>query len=145
MSLRSSTVAGNISSRGGNLYLPDDGNLQLRNTIVYGGVAGFGPDCVTDDTSTLTSEGYSLFGSQVGCTVVGAQTGDVVGMDPLLSPLDDHGGSTRTHLIGDGGPAHDAGDPLGCTDLDGVTFTTDQRGLPRPVGRCDIGAVELAP
>jgi hypothetical protein len=65
-------------------------------------------------------------------------------MDPLLSSLEDNGGPTWTHLLGDGGPAHDAGDPAGCTDLDGVAFTVDQRGLPRPVGRCDIGAVERA-
>ncbi len=30
-----------------------------------------------------------------------------------------------------------------CNDLDGQTLAVDQRGLPRPIGGCDIGAFEL--
>src|SRR5690606_35293253 len=57
--------------------------------------------------------------------------------DPLLGPLQDNGGFTRTHLPAPGSAAIDSGDPEHC---DGV----DQRGVPRPQGpRCDIGAVEV--
>jgi hypothetical protein len=34
-------------------------------------------------------------------------------------------------------------DPAGCVDLNGVALSTDQRGLPRPVPRCDVGAFEV--
>jgi hypothetical protein len=70
--------------------------------------------------------------------------GNLILVDPQLSPLADNGGQTPTHafnnlLLGD------AGDAAGAT-CSGI----DQRGLPRPVdfdgvsgARCDIGAIEL--
>ena len=37
-------------------------------------------------------------------------------------------------------------DSLGCVDETGALLTTDQRGVPRPVGaRCDVGAFEYSP
>jgi hypothetical protein len=57
-------------------------------------------------------------------------------VDPLLGPLADNGGPTRTHLPGPGSPAIDGGTTSGCP-------ATDQRGAARPGGvSCDVGAVE---
>ncbi len=54
----------------------------------------------------------------------------------LDTTLADNGGPTRTHALVSGSPAIDA--------VVGTCPTTDQRGLPRPVGNaCDIGAFEL--
>lgn len=59
------------------------------------------------------------------------------GYDPLIGPLADNGGPTRTMALLSGSPAIDAGDDAACPP-------TDQRGVPRPFGaHCDIGAFEL--
>jgi len=56
-------------------------------------------------------------------------------MSPLLGPLADNGGPTKTFLPGSGSPAINSGDPS-CAG-------TDQRGVARPQGgACDRGAVE---
>jgi len=58
--------------------------------------------------------------------------------DPLLLPLANNGGPTRTHALGSGSPAVDAGN-------NSAGLTTDQRGsgFPRIVGPApDIGAFE---
>jgi hypothetical protein len=52
-------------------------------------------------------------------------------------------GATATHALQAGSPAIDAGT---CTDHDGTTVATDQRGVTRPQGStCDVGAFELEP
>jgi hypothetical protein len=66
-------------------------------------------------------------------------------VDPMLAPLGDYGGGTKTRAFLAGSPARDAGDPAGCTDQDGGPLATDQRGIARPQGAaCDIGAYEEA-
>lgn len=60
-------------------------------------------------------------------------TSGILFADPLLSPLDDNGGITKTMALQTGSPAIDAGN--GCT-------TFDQRGAAR-VGTCDLGAFEF--
>ncbi len=63
---------------------------------------------------------------------------DTISADPLLQPLADNGGATRTHALGDGSPAIDAGDNT-------ASLAFDQRGggYPRVVGvAADIGAYE---
>ena len=60
-------------------------------------------------------------------------------VDPLLEPLSDNGGPTKTMALAAGSPAINAvpATGAGCP-------ATDQRGVPRPQGvACDIGAFEL--
>lgn len=100
--------------------------------------AGVGPDC-----NAIVSGGYTLVSDTSGCAISGDTTGDIVGRDPLLGPLQDNGGSTPTLLPYAGSPAIDQIPPDRCA------AATDQRGQPRPAdggtGRayCDIGAVEV--
>jgi cysteine-rich repeat protein len=69
---------------------------------------------------------------------------DITGVDPLLGPLADNGGRTRTHALLPGSPAINAGHPGTPANGDAICPTTDQRGVVRPVGpACDIGAFEL--
>src|SRR5438045_8503037 len=66
-----------------------------------------------------------------------AATITVTNTDPLLGPLADNGGPTRTHALLPGSPAINAGNSSGAP-------ATDQRGAGR-VGPVDIGAYEFVP
>src|SRR5262249_11791067 len=72
----------------------------------------------------------------------GVGAGDLVGVDPMLGPLQDNGGPTLTHALLADSPAIDAGD-----DSVLAFLTTDQRGPGFPRKSCahvDIGAFESA-
>lgn len=112
---------------GGGIY--NSGQLNLENSIVAGNTAdGAGPDLFGPILSQL---GVNLLGTTSGVAV--PFTGIVA--DPLLAPLANNGGPTRTMLPLPGSPAIDAG---GATML-----TVDQRGFTRVIGgAADIGSVE---
>jgi hypothetical protein len=85
---------------------------------------------------------YTLLGSLSLSLTLDAVSQDLLGQNPLLGPLADNGGPTLTHLPGADSPALNVvpGGTLGC----GTTFTTDQRGDPRPIDDgCDLGAAEI--
>lgn len=150
ISVRSSTVTdntadddnGGVAGDGGGVW----GKAELANTIVAANVdrSGGGVDLRCASASSL---GYTLVGQAPGMLCpLAAGPGDLVGADPKLGALAANGGSTRTHVLGAGSAAVDAGDPAGCKDGAGATLTTDQRGIARPQGgRCDIGATEAQP
>jgi CSLREA domain-containing protein len=125
--------AGGISGNGG--------VLNLRNTLIAGNhnTAGGSPDCA----GTLTSQGHNLIQDTTGCSIVGTTTGNKLGVNPLLGPLANNGGPTRTHSLGATSPAREAGNPAAPGSSSTACRTTDQRGVSRPQGaRCDIGAFE---
>jgi hypothetical protein len=71
--------------------------------------------------------------------------GSIVGVNPLLGPLQNNGGPTLTHALLTGSPAINAGNNCvltenGCGDGN-LAMPTDQRGFGR-VGVVDIGAFE---
>jgi cysteine-rich repeat protein len=89
----------------------------------------------------VISEGYNIIKNASSCTITGDTTGNQIGVDPLLGPLADNGGPTRTRRPGS--PAIEAGNPAPPGSGNGACEATDQRGVVRPIGsRCDIGAVE---
>jgi hypothetical protein len=106
--------------------------LALHNSIVSGNLSGGAPG---DITGTVTAgSSFNLIG--VGGGLTNGVNGNQVGVnDPVLAPLGNYGGLTRTMLPLPGSPAIDTG---GAT-----TLTTDQRGFPRVQGAApDIGAAE---
>ncbi len=104
-------------------------------------IPGVADDCFS--SGTVGTLAWNLFLTTANCFVTGPQIGNIVGQDPLLSPLQDNGGSTLTHALQPGSPAIDAGTMTGCFDELGAALTTDQRDAARPYnGRCDIGAYE---
>lgn len=129
-------------------------NTGLVNSILAGNHApdGTGPDC----EGMLVSGGYSLLGSNAGCdwdAAIGDLIGDVDGglppIDPLLEPLADNGGPTRTHGLDPASPALDSANPDMSGPFTEVCTDIDQRGYIRPVdgnddgmARCDRGALE---
>lgn len=131
VNINSSTIVGNSG--------PDDqirygiwGWASIRNSIVFGNSpSDFGG-------SLITSLGYNIVGVTIGTWNLAS--GDQIGADPLVGPLQDNGGPTFTYALLASSPAINTGNPTGCMGSGGL-LANDQRGLPR-VGRCDIGAYE---
>jgi hypothetical protein len=132
LNLKSVTIARNTADAGGGLH-STGGTITAINTILALNTA----TTQTDGSGNITSTGNNLFGTTAGITLSGAQTGDVVNVDPMLEALADNGGPTRTIALMTGSPALSAG------IADGLTV--DQRGLARRQGAdVDIGAFESA-
>ena len=122
---------------GGGLATLAAGTTSIRNTIVAANTAPDSPDV----DGTLNSQGYNLIGDGTGGS--GYVASDLVGtsgtpIDPLLGPLQDNGGPTRTMALLLGSPAIDAGD-----NTDAPQWDQRGPGFPRIVnGIIDIGAFE---
>ncbi len=114
---------------GGALRGDTNATYTFKNTIVANSTGG---DCF--GTGTFTTLGHNI-DSDKTCSLTDAN--DKPGVNPVLGPLADNGGSTQTHALLSGSPALDAGD-------DPAAPATDQRGVFRPQGGAsDIGAFEL--
>ncbi len=133
--VRLSTIAGNLGVVGGGMYSPAE--IELQGTIVASNAGG---DLVGNGSATLT---HSLVQDSREFAYVDGG-GSIIGKDPLLGALADHGGPTETMQPASNSPVIDSGSAFG--------HTTDQRGFPRPVGDADtpdaedgsdIGAFEL--
>jgi hypothetical protein len=124
--------------RGGGIHLIN-GSTSAVNSILASNTADEGPDCV----GSVTSGGHNVLGDSTSCAGF-TGPGDLVGFDPLLSPLQDNSGPTFTIALETGSPAIDAGNDAICAapPVSGM----DQRGFPRPEEpHCDIGAFEVQP
>jgi CSLREA domain-containing protein len=131
LTLDSVTVHTNSASLdGGGGIFNFDGTVSVKNTILSGSLSG--ENC----SGVLASMGHNL-SSDNTCGFTGP--GDLSSTNPLLGPLANNGGPTRTHDLLPGSPAIDAADP--------ATFpATDQRGVTRPQGAGpDVGAYEFVP
>jgi len=132
------TVAGNTeiqTGQPGAIFLQSGGGintLSLYNTIVAGNTSGGAEEDITGTLATGSS--FNLIGTGGGLS--NGVNGNLVGIAyPQLAALGNYGGTTQTMPPLPGSPVIDAGGP--------TSLTTDQRGLPRPVGTAaDIGAVE---
>lgn len=153
MTLTNVTISGNSATwdgAGGGIF--NFGTLTLQSTIVANST---GSDCpVLFAGGAPTSLGYNL--DSDGSCALDPGLGDLPATDPLLAPLADNGGPTRTHAlctaVGEPdasctgpSPAIDTGSP-DCPPPD-----TDQRGVSRAqdgngdgVAACDIGAYEVS-
>jgi hypothetical protein len=125
------TVGSNTAEESGGGLREDGSTLTLVNTLVAGNTAASGPQCA----GSITSQGYNLIQDTGGCTLTGDNTGNIVGQEPHLGPLQHNEGPTMTQALLPDSPAIDAGT---------CTVGTDQRGVIRPQGdTCDIGAYEF--
>jgi predicted outer membrane repeat protein len=95
--------------------------------------------------NSIQSLGYNVIGTGNVLSSF-TQPGDKTGIiDPLLGPLSDNGGPTRTHALLAGSPAINAGSPSFNPNAFTPPLTADQRGVgfPRVLGgRIDAGAFE---
>jgi predicted outer membrane repeat protein len=133
--LQNATFSGNSATNGGGIHQYSGTALTLKNVALQ--LSSRGGNCyVATIGGAIVSSGYNL-ADDGSCTF--PQPSDKNNTDPMLSPLEYHGGPTLTHLPLPGSPLVDGG--LCIPDL-----LTDQRGVARPQGAaCDIGAVESRP
>lgn len=143
MSLVHCTVSGNAATAvGGGCFNQQSagiGTLTLADTIVAGNspalAAGNGPD-IFKSSGTITSLGGNLIGKTdaSGTTWLGSDlTGSAASpLEPLLAPLGDYGGPTRTMALLPGSAARNAAT---------TSAISDQRGF-AIIGAPDIGAYE---
>jgi hypothetical protein len=85
-----------------------------------------------------------MFGSS--SNVTGLAASDVIGLDPLLGPLQDNGGPVFTHALLAGSPAIDGGAKSGLAfDARGQPRTIDNPAVPNRFSGdgTDIGAFEV--
>jgi CSLREA domain-containing protein len=111
--LRNTTVAHNSATQGGG-GIRTSGPLILTNSLVALNTAAQGPDVLKSGglTAPVTAR-FSLLGIGNGSSVSDGENGNQVGnrsnpLDPLLGPLANNGGPTRTHALLLGSPAIDA-------------------------------------
>jgi parallel beta-helix repeat protein len=133
------TIAGNAASLTGGGIFAGTGNPTLDHLIVAGNTAGTGRDLGTFANASFDLS-FSLVETPGGATI-NDNGGNLFDQDPLLGPLANNGGPTRTHKPDPTSPVINAGD---------AAFTPppslDQRGFARVGGgRIDMGSVELNP
>src|SRR5262249_26968130 len=87
--IRKRTIAADSSPNSTGGLEESGGSLNTGNTIIAGN-AGVVPDI----SGNLGSQGYNLIGDGTGGT--GFISTDLVGVNPLLSPLGDYAGPTAT-------------------------------------------------
>jgi hypothetical protein len=129
-------------SRGGGLFVAS-GSPVLHNTLIAGNFRNPTGTTRDDVFGALNSGGdYNLIGDGTGMTGLSdGVNGNLVGsaaapIDPLLGPLQDNGGPTKTHALLAGSPALNAGDAAQLGEA-------DQRGVVRS-GGVNIGAYQAS-
>ncbi|MCP4992875.1 MAG: DUF11 domain-containing protein, partial [Gammaproteobacteria bacterium] len=136
LSITHSTIVENWDGVG----ISNNGQMLIRNSIVAGNNGG---DCTGSGTGT--DGGYNLFDEADSCPATISTTQTISPTSQLfntvLASLGSYGGDTQTFALLVGSPAIDA-IPVGVNGC-GTEYTSDQRGLSRPVlSSCDIGAFE---
>jgi hypothetical protein len=143
LTITHSTLAGNSAAQGGGIL--GYGIVRLKNSLLANAPSGGNCSVYSSEHGWPTSHGHNL-SSDGTCAYWFTQSGDLNNTNPQLDPdgLKDNGGPTKTVALLVGSPTIDA-IPVGdCTDGDGNSVATDQRGVTRPQGSaCDIGAFEL--
>jgi CSLREA domain-containing protein len=121
--ITNSTIAGNDALAGaGGIHFLGVGNASLKNTILANNAGGNANGALISLGNNIDSDGSALLGDPLDS------------VDPILGPLADNGGTTRTHALLPGSPAINAGTATGAP-------TVDQRGIGRDATP-DIGAFE---
>jgi len=152
--LESTIVNNSAKDDGGGIGLVGDNAVaQFSSSIISGNNAADTADEFGKFGGTFIANDYNLFGDNSKSTAQAFEgfSPDPTGTDIIVTSdgsmptaltsileswLTDNGGPTMTHALVAGSPAIDAGGS-GC-------FSTDQRGVSRSDGKCDIGSYEYS-
>jgi len=145
LNLNSCTVTDNSADECGGIYenspSQEDTIVVLENSLIglNASLVGGGNDLY----GRIYSRGYNLIYDYAGATITGDVTGNILGQNPLLGPLENYSSTIMFHPLLNGSPAIDNGNNLTC-------LSTDQRGITRPQDGdengsdiADIGSIEL--
>jgi hypothetical protein len=150
--LENSTVSGNVTTETNPTIATAAvyayGNMILNNSTVTnnvgGGLRGTGPNSITLRNSIISNNGSGINCSALVTMIYTGRNisdddscggpADMLIGNPLLAPLADNGGPTRTHALQTGSLAINAG--TSCT------VAVDQRYVARDTA-CDLGAFEF--
>jgi hypothetical protein len=135
--LNSTIYANKVPSGSGVGGLVAYTSITIKNTIISG---NDNDECLNFSGTAITSNGNNISGD---ATCGFSAGGDQPNTDPLLGPLADNGGFSKTHAPLNFSPAIDGGNNSGCPAV-------DQRYVNRPIdgeangtATCDVGALEL--
>ncbi len=133
------TVVGNVATSSSSAGVDRNGGSLTVSYSIIGANLRTNGSPASDCSGTPQLTGLNLVSNSSGCNPVGP----VFVAPPLVGPLAENGGPTRTMAVLDGSRALDTvaltGTPSKCVS----NATTDQRGTPRPVGPgCELGAFE---
>jgi predicted outer membrane repeat protein len=131
MTLTNVTFSGNTAGdRGGAMYSDSFSDPLVHNSIFWPVADGIYV-AVADTTTTIVDSIVD------GACPDRALCTNVQDSDPVLGPLQDNGGSTKTMALQTGSTAVDTG------GANAACASVDQRGVTRPQGaHCDMGAYE---
>ena len=133
-------------SKAGGLWLDGSGELKVFNSVLAGNHAFDHPEIGSDcelDKPNLMATSRNLVQVPGSCRFDAPR--DLVGVDPLLSPLGPYGSPLPVHLPLAGSPLIDAGDAAACDRRDARGVERPQDGDGDGIALCDIGAVEVEP
>jgi hypothetical protein len=155
LTLQNDTINANFAFSGGGLAVAHGGTINVQNTILaQNQVTNAGPDFVTTNGATITSQGGNLVGIPTDGTfhLATDQVGTAaIPLDPKLGPLQNNGGPT----VGAAGPsavlqslvletkALLTGSPAIGKGIPSAAATTDARGFTLTAGAAiDVGAFQ---
>ena len=157
--LNNSTVTGNSTGDGasgsGIIFVGTFSplTLSIQNSIVAGNSSGVNDVILVNAFYVSLDVDFSVIGDATGSSITSSTgNGNLLNIDPLLGPLANNGGPTKTHALLPGSPAIDTGDPTFDpnsfspplnTDQRGGTFSRVQNGDFLSSARVDIGAFEF--
>ena len=107
--------------------------VYVKNTIVA--TTSPAQNCETNGSDARFVSGGGNIDSGTSCGFT--QTTDQQSTDPLVAAVAANGGPVETAALLPTSPAIDGGVGTGCP-------ATDARGVPRPVGHCDVGAFQVS-
>ncbi len=139
------TFSGNVANTTGGAIHHASGTLNIKDCVVAGNLAfgDRGADIFWDASASLFATGKNLIGNNDTLDFALTAAPPLIGspgnvVDAKLAPLGDYGGPSPTMPPLPGSPAIDAASFR-------LTFSPDQRRLPRVAGQTDLGAVEAMP
>ncbi len=139
--LNNVTISANrADSDGGGIYRSGS-SVNISNTIIADNTDSSGGDAA-DCLGTLVSQDYNLIGTLSGCTLIGTINHNITGQSALLSGVTSQNETLEYHPILPGSPAIAAGNPAAHGSGAYACELTDERGVVRDDGDCDIGAYE---
>ena len=145
VAIDNSTITNNAADAGGGLLQFDSAGATM--TITSSIVAGNQATNARDLSSGAAQASFTLLQDPEGHQIIDGELGNVVGANPLLGPLQDNGGLTKTHLPESFSPVVDKGINSASLDFDqrGSAFrrTVDLPLNGNAADGTDMGAVEI--